>query len=52
MPGNGRTADGEPVDNRARGQLARLEVLENLTAGGIRKRPEDGGLTHRKFYFS
>jgi hypothetical protein len=26
--------------------------LENLTAGGIRKRPEDGGLTHRKFYFS
>jgi hypothetical protein len=46
MPGNGRPADWEPVDNLARGQLAHLEVLEDLTAGGIRKRPKNGGLTH------
>jgi hypothetical protein len=46
MPRNGRPSDREPVDNLARGQLARLEVLEDLTAGGIRQRPKDGGLTH------
>ena len=52
MPGNGRPADREPIDDLARSQLARLEVLEDLAAGGIRKRSEDGGFTHLPHYIS
>jgi hypothetical protein len=48
----GWPTDREAVDNLAGGQLARLEVLQNLTPGGIRKRPKNGRLTHLEFYFS